>query len=180
MFFGISEIDSLSSFRDAVFIIWFGRVPRSRLSDGVTRFCEARQLINSFKLSSTSMFKSILKMQPQISFQTHLIFTCQRYTNNRWVMAFKLYPAINTSIKSLFCFMYLILQLNRYFLKFSFVAASLCYPNPCKNGGNCTITRYSSYNCSCPHGIGGENCTAGKSLWLIKLISDNGLAIIVS
>ncbi|CAH3196871.1 unnamed protein product [Porites evermanni] len=38
--------------------------------------------------------------------------------------------------------------------------ASVCYPNLCKNGGNCTITGYSSYNCSCPRGIGGENCTA--------------------
>ena len=37
MLFGISEIDSLSSFRNAVFIIRFDRVP-SLLPDGVVSF----------------------------------------------------------------------------------------------------------------------------------------------
>ena len=50
-------------------------------------------------------------------------------------------------------------RLNHFI--FLFVAASVCYPSPCRNGGNCTINGNGFYNCSCPHGIGGQNCTEG-------------------
>ena len=52
-------------------------------------------------------------MQSQITFQTHLIFTCQRYTNNQlgaWIL--NCIQLLNTSIKSIFCSLYLILYLS--------------------------------------------------------------------
>lgn len=36
---------------------------------------------------------------------------------------------------------------------------SVCEPNPCKNGGKCLAVGYNTYNCTCPAGIGGVNCT---------------------
>lgn len=38
-----------------------------------------------------------------------------------------------------------------------------CSLNPCQNGGNCSSDASGSYTCACPHGIGGQNCTEGKS-----------------
>lgn len=35
----------------------------------------------------------------------------------------------------------------------------MCEPNPCKNGGKCLAVGYNTYNCTCPAGIGGVNCT---------------------
>ncbi|MCP9266359.1 GCC2 and GCC3 family protein [Dirofilaria immitis] len=36
---------------------------------------------------------------------------------------------------------------------------NLCSPNPCQNGGNCTVLSLTTYNCSCPQYYGGINCT---------------------
>ncbi|KAL9959813.1 hypothetical protein ACROYT_G033169 [Oculina patagonica] len=36
---------------------------------------------------------------------------------------------------------------------------SVCEPNPCLNGGNCINVGNSTFNCTCPAGIGGQNCT---------------------
>jgi len=33
----------------------------------------------------------------------------------------------------------------------------LCSPNPCKNGGTCSV-RYYGYECNCPDGFEGRNC----------------------
>lgn len=46
-----------------------------------------------------------------------------------------------------------------FFLAFS--APSVCEPNPCLNGGNCSDTGNNTFNCTCPPGIGGVNCTEG-------------------
>lgn len=43
-----------------------------------------------------------------------------------------------------------------------FAAVDACNPtNPCNNGGTCVVTD-NSFNCTCPPGIGGQNCTEGK------------------
>ncbi|XP_071982915.1 cadherin EGF LAG seven-pass G-type receptor 3 isoform X3 [Engystomops pustulosus] len=34
---------------------------------------------------------------------------------------------------------------------------SYCDPNPCKNGGNCTVA-WGTYTCACPLGFGGKDC----------------------
>jgi len=39
-----------------------------------------------------------------------------------------------------------------------------CSLNPCKNGGNCSADGIGRYNCTCPLGIGGENCTEGTQI----------------
>lgn len=36
---------------------------------------------------------------------------------------------------------------------------SLCWPNPCKNGGTCSLVGTSTYQCSCPTGCVGYDCS---------------------
>lgn len=39
----------------------------------------------------------------------------------------------------------------------SMTADSPCFPNPCKNRGQCTVEG-TSFSCSCLHGFSGNNC----------------------
>lgn len=52
-----------------------------------------------------------------------------------------------------------------------FAAVDACNPtNPCNNGGTCVVTD-NSFNCTCPPGIGGQNCTEGKCRQVLVLKS---------
>ena len=35
---------------------------------------------------------------------------------------------------------------------------SKCSPNPCQNGGTCTLKGYTGYKCQCRPGYCGKNC----------------------
>ena len=54
-------------------------------------------------------------------------------------------------------------EMTYYKQPFIISAVDACNPNPCLNGGNCVIKANNTYNCTCPPGIGGENCTQGMS-----------------
>lgn len=44
------------------------------------------------------------------------------------------------------------------------LAVDVCNPSPCLNGGTCVIIANNTYNCTCPPGIGGQNCTQGRRI----------------
>ena len=46
-----------------------------------------------------------------------------------------------------------------------FLDAGPCFPNPCKNNGNCTQVG-DSFKCKCTADHEGESCETGKKTWL--------------
>lgn len=47
--------------------------------------------------------------------------------------------------------------LFQLFVFFFVLADSPCFPNPCKNRGECTVNG-TAYSCSCLNGFSGNNC----------------------
>ena len=38
------------------------------------------------------------------------------------------------------------------------IIIGVCDPNPCFNGGVCSVSHEGKFNCTCPAGFGGDKC----------------------
>ena len=62
-------------------------------------------------------------------------------------------------------------------LFFLFQDNTACTPNPCKNGGTCSLKSGGGYDCDCTFYYGGTDCDIGREITLnteklLKILSD--------